>query len=277
MSHVSSNISLVLEFLTDLFEKGLQVNSLCVVRAGLSAHLEPIDTFAIGSHPAVIKLFKGMYNVRPRSFKDKSTWKVDTVLEYIIDWGPNWSMDMYKLTLKLAMLLALSSGARSSEICALTTNNAQFLPNGVRFLLNKHKKNRKTSVLPGTLFFPYFMANKNLCPVSCLEHYLLKTFGHRLYEGSDTLFRAINKPTKGVQPCTVSRWLTQTIALASGWGTDKLIGHSVRSLSASKAKIRGLSVREIMESVEWKSESTFRYFYDQSPLNDKFGQTVLTI
>ena len=67
-----------------------------------------------------------MKNVRPRSFKDKVMWKVDTVLECIVNWGQNWSMPIDKFTWKLAMLLALSSGARSSEICGLTTNSAQF-------------------------------------------------------------------------------------------------------------------------------------------------------
>ena len=82
-----ADINSILEFIVSLFDSGLQVNSINVIRAGLSSHLQPIQNFTIGNHPLIKKLFFGIYNTRPRTFKDKPTWKVDCVLEHILSWG----------------------------------------------------------------------------------------------------------------------------------------------------------------------------------------------
>lgn len=79
---------------------------------------------------------------------------MDELLKLILTWGDNKSMTIGNLTKKLALLLALTSAGRVSEITGLKISHLKKLPNGYLFTLDKHKKNRKTSTLPGTLIFP---------------------------------------------------------------------------------------------------------------------------
>lgn len=261
-----------------MFDQQLQLNTIGVIRAALSDTLDPIDSYKIGIHPHVIQLFNGMTNIRPRAYKEVSTWNVDKVLNFIISLGPNWCMSTDMLTKKLAMLMALAAGARCSEICSLQTNHMRRLPNGINFRITRPRKSKRSAVLPGELHIPLISNNKDICPVNCLDHYLLKTFGDRIYDDIDPLFRAISKTRHGVKPTTISGWLTNIITLS---GVDapqrKQLGHSVRSLAASKARDKGFSVHEIMDAIEWKTQSVFTEFYDQSSTKHMFGRKVLEI
>ena len=167
-------------------------------------------------HPMVTKLFYSMTNLRPRKFKETPPWNVDSVLEHIQSWGTNWAMDMALLTQKLAMLFALASGARCNEISSLTTNSMYHMRDGIRFRLSKHKKNRKSSVYPGVLDIPIVLENPDMCPIKCLDIYLVRTAGFRLHDSEDPVFRALTPPHGGITTSTFGRWLT-TCIMAAGF------------------------------------------------------------
>lgn len=250
-------------------------------RAALSSALKPVDGYTVGNHPLVVDLIKGMTNMRPREFKSGKSWEVDTVLLTMKSWGVPSTLDMSHLTWKTAMLMALSSGCRCSELTYLDARHMQKHPGGVSFTLTRHKKNRKAAVYPGSLFFPYYKEDALLCPVTNLEWYLIKTAGRRTSllsnNDPDPVFRAISKPFAGVTPATVSRWITQCI-MESGHAVPegKSWGHSTRGKAAAKADYAGLTLKQIMEAQEWKSESVFKKFYYQPTYNEGFGKAVLT-
>ena len=257
------------------FERGLKVNSLGVIRAALSSAMEPSEGFQVGSHPMMIKFFKGMTNVRPKEFKRALDWNVDTVLEMIISWGPNNTLSLKKLTWKLVMLMALATASRCGELSHLDANYLSSRPDGVMFQLLKHGKNKSVAEFPGHLYIQK-IERLEICPVKCMEVYLLKTKDFR-GEVKKNLFRSMSKPDKGVEPNTISRWLSDCISEAGSHTGNGNIGHSVRSKAVSRAKEKGMTTRDIINSVQWKSDSVFfRHYYQCGPATPTgFGRTVL--
>ena len=268
---VPGSIATTTEFLTDLFREGLQVNTLGIYKASLSATLPYIDGFSIGNHPIMKELFKGFTNLRPREYKTLPNWEVDKVLETIITWGKNESLSLKKLTLKLAMLIALTSASRCSEITYLDIAHMTKLPEGIRFTLTRHKKNRSSAILPGMLFIPYITENKLLCPCLCLETYIQKT--EKFRNGPQgAIFRKTIKPHTPVKPSTISKWITMVI-VESGFTAYK--AHSTRGKATSEAKNKGLSTKQVMMAAGWRSNSVFRHHYYHPQFNANFGRTVL--
>ena len=60
----------------------------------------------------------------------------------------------------------------------------------------------------------------------------------------------------------------------AGIDIEKYSSHSTRSVSTSKAKIKGQSLSEINKAAGWKETSTFRRFYDK-PVFKTFGHLVI--
>ena len=272
---LSPSIPQILDFLIDMFETGIKVGSIGIYRAALSSALPYIDSQPVGQHRRVTELIKGMTNIRPCQFKTAKSWNVDQVLETLISWGKVWELDIYQMTWKLAMLFALSSGGRCSELTALDTKSMIKLPDGIQFRLTRHKKNRRSSVLPGTIFIPSYHI-KELCPVYNMNHYLIQTHDHRNLQGPDPdyVFRAITPPHQGVSPSTFSRWISEVI-FRSGYSRNGNIGHSTRSKATSKSLLfPGFTIQQIMQQAEWKSESVFQHFYHENT-RANFGKAVL--
>ena len=272
---VQASLACITEFFLYLYNLGLQVNTIGVYRAALSATLPSIEGFNVGNHPFVCRMFKGLTNLRPRKHKIVARWEVDKVLETIVSWGDNWSLDPQHITWKLVMLCALVSGSRCSELSSLDTRFMFHMPDGVKFQLTKHKKNRRSSVLPGEVFFPTNPESALLCPCACMKVYLEMTKLIRTAE-EDPLFRGLMKPYLGVTSSTISRWLSKCISSA-GFHVkpDARIGHSVRGHSTTKAKVLGLSTQQILKAAEWRSESVFRQYYFHPSHDASFGRTVL--
>lgn len=252
------------------------VSTIEVHRSSLSQTLPKIEGENIGNHPIVVDLFKGFANIRPRMHKNPSKWSVDQVLNEMKSWGPNKQLSLKIISKKLVMLLALSSASRCSELAYLDINYMFQLPNGIKFNLNVHKKNRNSAILPGVVFFPSNPEDKILCPVDCLKEYIDRT---KLMRKNDSrLIRGIIKPHDKITPPTISRWLTKIIAMSGGpqLNPKTRIGHSVRGAATSKGRDSGLSTADILKAGEWKSESVFRKHYYQQNFTPAFGKSVLS-
>ena len=62
---ISCPVNIVLEFLTDLFDKGLQYRTINTYRSAISMTHLPLDGSLIGSHPLVSRFMKGVFQSRP--------------------------------------------------------------------------------------------------------------------------------------------------------------------------------------------------------------------
>ena len=103
----------VLEFLTEQFESGCGYSSLNTARCALSAIGIVRDGFAIGSHPIIIRFMKGVFNLKPTRARYSEIWDVNKVLLYLQSLSPIAKLSLKMLTLKLAMLIALTFASRT--------------------------------------------------------------------------------------------------------------------------------------------------------------------
>ena len=63
----------VLDFLAELFEKGLEYKTIGTHRSTISALYEPNKNFGVGNHPSASALMSGIFNKN-----------VETVLDFLI-------------------------------------------------------------------------------------------------------------------------------------------------------------------------------------------------
>ena len=67
-------------FLTHLFDKGLQYRTIAGYRSMLSSVLSPIEKIPVCQHPYIIRLLKGVFNTRPPKRKLVPEWDLPLVL-----------------------------------------------------------------------------------------------------------------------------------------------------------------------------------------------------
>ena len=82
----------------------------------------------------VCRLLKGAFNSRPPQPRYTETWDVAKVTRYIQSKGCNADLSLKDISMKLAMLLALTLASRSSDLVRLTVKGVRFIPNGVELI-----------------------------------------------------------------------------------------------------------------------------------------------
>ena len=197
------------------------------------------------------------FNANPPQPRYVVTWDVDKVLDYIHVLGDNSTLSNKCLTLKLSMLLALSSAGRCSDLWALDVRNMSIKDSSIVFELAQLTKSRQKGQNPITQTFEKLEGDPLLCVFSTITCYLERSRSWRADSNNHQLLLSYVKPHKEVLPCTIAGWLVQLINLA-GIDTSEFHAYSVRGASTSKAKAKGLSCKEIMEIAKWRKESTFR-------------------
>ena len=165
---LSSGVHPFLDFIGDLFAEGLQYRTINSIRSAVSMTHNPIEGVPIGQHPLVKRLFKGVYNLRPPQPRYTDTWEVSSVLGYLSSMGENSDLSLKLLSGKLALLMALVSASRSSELQSLDLRFRIFKPEGVLFKLACLTKKRKLGAPLKECFFGAFQGDKMLCVVKCL-------------------------------------------------------------------------------------------------------------
>ena len=254
-------LNLVLDYLANLFEKSYEYSTINCHRSAISAYHKKIDNYDVGKHPKVCALLSGVFNERPPKPKYVFVWDVDQVLSYLESLATNNDSSDQLLNLKLAALLFLTSSGRCHEICYLDVRYKVKTSSSYKFYFTKVTKSWRRGQPPPVLEFEEFSANKKMCVVTCLSHYLERTAEWRT-EGQNQLLLSHLNPHKEVKSSTISNWVKQVLKL-SGIDVSKYQAHSCRSASTSKAKVLGLSVKEILERGRWSSKSTWQRFYNK--------------
>ena len=132
-----------------------------------------------------------------------------------------------------------------------------FLPKGLA------KQSRSTHLPQETSFAKF--SDEHLCPVACLQQYLLVTSAfHCSSEGNtwdpDQLFLSVSKPYHPVVPSTIARWL-KAVLTSADVDTSVFSAHSTRGASSSKAIMSGVTLQSILHTADWSSAGTFKKFY----------------
>ena len=269
----SSPVKEILDFLAFEFESGKQYSTMNSYRSALSAFHMPIEGYAVGTHPLVLRLLQGMFNQRPPQPRYESTWNVNVVLAFLAKLPDNKDLSLVDLTSKLVMLMALANADRASDLNSLDTRYMQYTQTGVTFKIPGLTKTRRSGP-PIVAFYPVLESNTSLCPVSTLKAYMEATKEIRQETKHVALFLSVKKPHNPVSNSTVSRWLKALMAKA-GIDTTRFKAHSTRAAATSKAKATGVSMADILKAAVWSRESTFEQFYHRPIQASTFGPNVL--
>ena len=180
---------------------------------------------------------------------------------------------MKELTLKLVMLIALTTGQRCQTLTFLDTSEQYMQKNDTcfNFALTEHIKQDKPGKVFGNVRL-YKYPVRELCVYETLGYYLQAT--EKLGNSSKLLVSYI-KPYKAVTSSTIGRWI-KTLLGQVGVDTEIVSGHSTRCASTSKA-LMSVSTDVILATAGWTEESTFRKFYNKPvAVTNQMSSAVLT-
>ena len=230
-----------------------------------------------------------MANKRPRVRNIWPSWDLPKVLEFLRGrpFEPMQSASLRDLTLKTIFLIAIASGRRCSELHALAIGRFMVFSNeGVTLYFRPGflAKNERSDFSASPLFLPVISKSKKRekrfnCPVRALRWYLDKTMTIR--GEIQQLFVTSQKPYRAAAKSTLAGWIVDTIARSGAVSPSAVAprAHSVRAYSASWAFAKGLSTKEILNTVSWRTDSAFIKIYlkDLGPRLDhgKYALAVL--
>ena len=265
-------MSEVANFLASLYQEGYQYNSVNAYRSAISSVHDKVDGLPIGQHPIIIRLIKGIFNVRPPVPRYSSTWDVQTVLTHLESCGKSENLPLRMLTLKTVLLLAITRPSRTADLSQLNITKMRPSSDGVAFLPTTLAKQSRQGKPIQEFFFPLFLPNTLLCPVNTLRTYVDKT---RPLRGEETrLFISFIKPHKAVTSSTIARWLKMIIEQA-GIDTSIFGAHSTRGASTSAAARAGITTEDILKAANWSSESVFQRFYHKIVDKAAYGRAII--
>lgn len=265
----------VSNFLTDLHGQGLQYSTINGYRSAISALHPKIGGVPVGQQEIVVKVMKGIFHDRPPLPRYTETWDVKVVLDYLTSLGDNNMLGMKSLTQKLAMLMALTSAARGSELRAINPKLIVKTDNSFVCHIPGLTKGKRQSKPHFKLVFEKFEENLKVDVFSTLEAYLDRTRKLRISNDQENqLFLAVNSPHRPVVTCTVARWLKNIISEA-GIDVGLFKAHSTRAAATSKARSEGLAVEQICKMANWSGVSVFEKFYNKNTSNERSFQSVV--
>ena len=251
---LQASVDEVDNFLSQSFAEGKSSSTVNTYRSALSSTLYPVNNVAVGSHPLVVKLLKGMYHLRTPLPCHSSTWDVAKVTSYLRTLFPLEQLNLKTLTMKTVMLCALSSAQREQTLCALDLYLKKQSQDCLSFVIAEHLKTSK----PGKSLEVKFMSlPEDPSTMSTLAEYILRT--EKLCSSSKLSISFI-RPHKPVTTSTVGRWIKSVLSSA-GIGTSVFKAHSVRGASVTNAYIKGVPIAEILRTAHWTNERTFRNYY----------------
>lgn len=136
-----------------------------------------------------------MFYEHPPAPKYQFVWRVSKVISLLKNVTSLRDLSLKDLSKRLAMLLALSNGTRSSDLHALDLRFRQISDNGMLFRIPGLTKTRRSGQ-PKEAFFHCFEEDTNLCPVENLRIYEEKTLAMRdLHQVKPApLFLSLRKP-----------------------------------------------------------------------------------
>lgn len=266
------SLSIILDFLSDLFERGASYASVNTARSALSTIIGHVDGVAIGSHNLVTRLLKGVARLRPPTYKYKSTWDTSEILLYLESLGSNDNLILRTHSKKLAALMALCSGQRVQTLSSINLDEIKFYEDRVIINVKARLKTSKPGI-PTCIEFPVY-SDVRLCVFNCLKSYIDKTEKLR---DSLNLFIQTRKPFKKATTQTISKWLKETLNEA-GININEFSSHSFRHASTSKAAHLGVSIDSIYKCAGWTDKSKiFAMFYKRPIMKqNSFASAILS-
>ena len=111
------DINSIINYLASLFQQGYEYGTICSHRSAISAYHDSVDGKPIGQNSQISHVLKGIFNNRPPKPRYPFIWDMQLVVDYIKQhWPRNNTLSDKELTLKVTILIALTSASRSLGI-----------------------------------------------------------------------------------------------------------------------------------------------------------------
>lgn len=188
--------------------------------------LPPIGNVPVGQHPYIIRLLKGVFNLRPPVAKLLPEWDLPKVLKAIqkYPFEPMSKTSLKYVTYKAVFLTAITTFRRCSDLQALKLGEGMVSvqADGITFQRQGLAKQDRPGHTPVSIFVPAFKENMLLDPRRAIALYLKKTEPFRSKDGRDetSLFLTVNSPHEKASARTLGRYIVKTIQEAYDDSSD---------------------------------------------------------
>ena len=260
-----------INFLAELFEKGLGYSALNTARSALSSIITLSSNISFGTHPLVCRFLKGVFESRPSLPRHNIIWDVRIVLDYLKTFQTAETLTVKMLTLKLTMILALISAQQCQTLKALSLDSMSCVDDKYVFYFNNLLKTSRPGKHLEPLIVKQYVLDAKLCLFTLLTEYIRRT--RTIRGNAKQLLLSFQKPFNVVSTDTISRWLKTVLKLA---GIKEFSGSSTRAASSSAASKASISVDAILEAAGWSNAKTFQKYYNKPlPSKSDFGYLLL--
>ena len=258
---INPSVGNVVAFLTDLYDEGLSYSAINTAKSMLSSVFEIINR-DIGKEVLIRRFMKGIFHLRPVIPKTIFTWDVKVVLKFLSSLEDN-KLTLRMISVKLALLLVLTTGQRCQTIHAILLKNMEFGKNDVKIRIGDLLKQTKPNNHLAELYFEEYKLNDKICVVKVLKSYLQRTKDLRKLSN---LFITSQKPHAAASKSTIASWIKLGLRL-TGIDLNLYTPHSTRSASTS-ALVSKIPIDTIIKTAGWTNNCTFRKFYNRPVSND---------
>ena len=205
---VSASITKCINLSAEPEESGIGYSAVNTARSALSTILVVNDTFSFDMHPLVKKFLKGVFEQKPSLPRYEVIWDVNQVLNRLRSYPPIECISLKELTLKVVMLLALSTGERTQTIHCLDVNHMTITDKTYIFYLTSLQKQSQPGKHPKPIELKAFDQEHSLRIIHHLGPYIEKTGAHRNDITTSQSLLNYQKPFKPVvSKDTISRWV----------------------------------------------------------------------
>lgn len=177
-SSVLPSVELVLDFLTHLYESGYSYSAINTARSALST-IFILDGKPAGTHPLVIRLLKGVFNLRPTIPKTGVSWDPEIILRFLRKLSPVKSLSLKNLTHKTVTLIWLLSGQRGQSVQLIDKRNLTLTAHSLKIRFGDVLKTTRPGHHQQEITIKAYAPDRRLCIVTVMREYLAKTKVHR--------------------------------------------------------------------------------------------------
>lgn len=268
---INPSLGEIMTFLTLLHDDGLSYSAINSAKSMLSAIFQIIHKRDIGNEILIKRFMKGIFHIKPAIPRTCFTWDVQTVLRFLGSLE-NDKLTLRLLSVKLAVLLVITTGQRCQTLRAMDIKNMDITQNYVKIRIGDLLKQTSSKTHLPEIFIEAFKPNPSICVVTALNHYISKTASIRT---DSRLFIITQKPYSGASKDTIAKWIKLGLKLA-GIDLTLFTPHSTRSASTS-ALVNKVPLDTIIKTAGWARECTFRKFYRKPVTNDStFSNALLS-
>lgn len=273
LNYLDCSITVIINFLTTIFEKGASYGTINSYKSALLLLLGPSI-----NDERMKRFMKGVFRLKPTTPKYDLTWDPAGVLNYLSQHWPNNSLKLEILSKKTASLLALVTAHRVQTLSLIKLSNIEKFESQIIIKIPDLIKTSRLNSQQPVLKLPFFNDRPEICPARALLAYIENT-SHLRSHDHDQLFISFRKPYRMITSQTLSHWI-KDILNKSGIDTTIFSAHSTRHAATSAANRLGINIEMIRKTAGWsQSSSVFAKFYNKELMieeSTQFARVILS-